>query len=104
MFPKEELDRLQERKALLVLQSEVNRQKLTEDWQRLSSADFWVNEAHGMVRRHPALTAGLAAAGGMLAVRLVRKPGGIIGALGGLGKLASVAVTAWRLFRRQKGQ
>lgn len=102
MFQKEELERLQKQKALLVLQSEANRQKLAEEWQRLSSADFWVNEAHGLVRRHPAMAAALAAAGGMLAARLVRKPGGVIGAIGGLGKFASVAVTVWRLFRRTK--
>lgn len=104
MFQEEELERLQKQKALLVLQSEANRHKLAEDWERLSSADFWVNEAHGLLRRHPAMTTALAAAGGMLAVRLLRKPSGIAGTLGGLGKLASVAFTVWRLVRRQKDQ
>jgi hypothetical protein len=102
MFQREELDQLQKQKALLILQSEANRQKLGEDWRHLSSPDFWVNEAHGIVRRHPAIATGLAAAGGILAVRFLRKPGGIGGALGGLGKLASVAMTVWRLFRRPK--
>ena len=105
MFQKEELARLQQQKALLVLQSEANRQKLAEDWQRLSSVDYWASEAHGLVRRHPAMTAALAAAGGTLAVRLfMRKPGGIAGALGGIGKLTSVALTVWRLFRRKTEQ
>lgn len=104
MFQKEELERLRKQKALLVLQSEANRQKLAEDWQRLFSADYWASEARGMVRRHPAVATALAAGGGILAARLLRKPGGIAGALGGVGRLTSVAFTVWRLFRRQKEQ
>ena len=104
MFQKEELARLQEQKTRLLVQSEVNRRKLTEDWHRLSSVDFWVDEAHGMVRRHPAMTAGLAAAGGLLAARLLRKPSGITGAFGSLTKLASIAHSVWQMFRKQKEQ
>ena len=102
MFQKEELERLKKQKALLVLQSEANRQKLAEDWQRLSSADYWASEARGMVRRHPVVATALAAGGGILAARLLRKPGGIAGTLGGVSRLASVAFKVWRLIRGQK--
>lgn len=102
MFQRQELTRLRRRKAELVLQSEENRRELATDWQRLSSTDFWLREAHGAVRRHPGLVAGLAAAGGVLAVRLLRNSNGMAGTLGRLGRLASVALTVWRLFRGQR--
>lgn len=102
MFQTAELARLEKRKTELVRQSEENRQKLMEHWERLSSSDYWVDEAHGLIRRHPAVTTGLAAAGGLLAVKLLRKPGNIFGALGGVGKMTSIAMTAWRLLRRRK--
>jgi hypothetical protein len=102
MFQKQEIERLRQRKAELVLQSEENRRQLAADWQRLSSAGFWLNAGQDAVRRHPGLMAGLAAAGGVLAVRLIRNSGGATGTWGRIGRLLPVALTVWRLFRKQR--
>lgn len=104
MFQKEELDRLQKRKELLVLQSEANRERLADDWRRLSSPEFWIEEGHEMVRRHPGMTAGLAAAAGMLIVRRLRTSGGIGSAIGGITKLASLAFKVTRFFRKPRDE
>lgn len=100
MFQKREIERLQQQKNLLVMQSDLNRLQLAADWQRLRSPGSWISEAGGLMRRHPVLTAGLAAAAGVLAVQAVRKPGNIAEGIGRLGKLASAAFVAWKLFRR----
>lgn len=102
MFQNQELARLQQRKALLVTQIESNRQKLVDDLRHLSSTDLWIEGAYGVLRRRPAIAAGLAAMGGMLAVRFLGKSGGITGAIGQVGKLASIAGTLWGLFRKKK--
>jgi hypothetical protein len=102
MFGKNELERLRIQKELLVMQSDVNRRLLAADWQRLRSPENWMIEAGRLARRHPLWTAALAAAAGMLAVRVVRKPGSILGGLGRVGKLASSAFTLWKLLRRGK--
>jgi len=104
MFQKEELDRLQKQKELLVLQSEANRQRLADDFQRLASPEFWIEEGQGMVRRHPGMAAGLAAAAGMLIVRRLRSSGGISGAIGVITKLASLAFKVTRLFRKSEDE
>lgn len=99
MFQKARLEQLKAQKDLLVLQSDIHRLQLAADWQRLRSPANWMSDAGGLMRRHPLLTAGLAAAAGVLAVKPFRNPGGIFGALGQAGKLASVALAAWKLFR-----
>jgi hypothetical protein len=98
----EELARLQEQKDLLVLQSEANRQRLASDWQHLASGDWWMNEAGGMMKRHPGYTAALGIAGGMFMVQALRNPGGLMGRLGRFSKLASLAVTGWKVFKNLK--
>lgn len=104
MFQKTELARLQAQKDLLVLQSSANRLLLAAEWQRLRSPEHWLDEAGRLVRRHPLLTAALAAATGVLAVQAVRKPGAVAGGIGRLGKLASLAFTVWKFMRREKSE
>jgi len=104
MFQKAELERRQRQKELLILQSDVNRLRLAADWRRLHSPANWLSEAGNLTRRHPVLTAALAAAAGMLAVKAMRKPGAMIDALGRLEKLAATAFSAWQLFRRAKSE
>ena len=101
MLGKAELERLRLQKDLLVLQSDANRLLLAADWQRLRSPENWMHEAGKLARRHPIWTAALAAAAGVLAVKAVRKPGSVLGGMGRLGKLASTALSVWKLFRRE---
>jgi len=102
MFEKTELARLQAQKELLVLQSDVNRLLLAANWKQLRSPENWVHEAGHLARRHPLWTAALAALAGVLAVQTVRKPGSSLGGIAILGKLASTALSVWKLFRREK--
>ena len=104
MFQKAELARLQARKELLVLESSANRLLLAAEWQRLRSPEHWRDEAGRLVRRHPMLTAALAAAGGLLAVRAVRKPSAVAGGIGRLGRMVSLAFSVWKLMRRQRAE
>jgi len=104
MFQKAELARLQKQKALLVLQSDLNRRLLAADWQRLHSPENWLNEAGRLARRHPIWTAALAAAAGLAAVKSVRKSGTVLGGLGRIGELASVAISVWQMFRGKKSE
>ena len=100
MFEKAELERLRTQKALLVLQSDANRLLLAAEWQRLRSAETWVNEAGSVMRRHPIWTATLAIAAGVLAIKAVRKPG--LGGLGRWGELAAAVFSIWKLIRQNK--
>lgn len=102
MLGKTELERLRMQKELLVLQCDVHRQLLAADWQQVRSPENWLHEAGNLARRHPLWTAALATAAGVLAVKVVRKPGTILGGMGRLGKLASSAFTVWKLFRGKK--
>jgi hypothetical protein len=104
MFQKAELERLQRQKELLVLQSDANRLLLAAGWQRLRSPATWKNEAGNLARRHPIWTAVLAAVAGVLVVKSVRKPGSVLGGIGHLGELASVAFSAWQMFRGRKSE
>jgi hypothetical protein len=98
MFGQAELDRLQQHKQLLVLQSEANRLTLTADLQRLRSMEFWQNETSQAARRHPLLTAALAVGAGIIAFKAVRRPGALLGWLGGLSGVGSALLSAWKLF------
>jgi hypothetical protein len=98
MFGQAELDRLRQHKQLLMLQSEANRLTLTADLQRLRSLEFWQNETSQAARRHPLLTAALAVGAGIVAVKAVRKPGELLGWLGGLSGAGSALLSAWKLF------
>ena len=102
MLQKAELERLRTQKDLLVLQSDVNRMLLAADWQRVRSPEHWMQEAGHLARRHPIWTAALAAAAGVLVVKTVRKPGSVLGGMGRLGKLASMAFSVWKLIRQKK--
>jgi hypothetical protein len=102
MFEKTELARLRAQKELLVLQSDVNRLLLAADWQQLRAPENWLHEAGHLARRHPLWTAVLTAVAGVLAVQTVRKPGSSLGGIARLVKLASTALSVWKLFRQQK--
>jgi hypothetical protein len=102
MFQNAELARLQAQKNLLVLQSSVNRLKLAADCQRLCSPEHWAQEAGRAVRRHPFLIAALAAGAGVMVVRAWRNRGSAWAGIGGLGKLASLAFTVWKLARNAR--
>ncbi len=102
MFEKNELASLQRQKDLLVLQSDANRLLLVADWQQLRSLENWRQEAGNLARRHPLWTAALATVAGVLAVRTARKPGSSLGGIARLGKMASTALSVWKLFRREK--
>ncbi len=102
MFQKTELTRLQTQKDLLVLRSQANRLLLAADWRQLRSPMRWGEEAGRLLQRHPVWTAALATAAGAMAVKAVRNPGTIIGGLGRLGKLASLAFSVWKIVRHQK--
>ncbi|HEX9045488.1 MAG TPA: hypothetical protein VF988_00560 [Verrucomicrobiae bacterium] len=102
MFQKAELKRLQAQKELLVLQSSANRLLLTAEWQQIRSPEPWREEAGHWLRRHPTLIAALAAAGGMMAARAVRKPAGATEGFGKLRRMASLGLMVWKLMRRLK--
>jgi len=102
MFEAKELARLRLQKKQLVLQSELNRLQLISEWQRLRSPDGWLGEGLGLAKRHPIAIAALAAASGVLVTKILRRPGPFLDGFGRLGKLASVAFTAWKLFQRSR--
>ncbi len=81
-------------------QSDANRKRLIADWQQLQSPDCWQIELFGLVRRHPAWTAALALAGGLLARKAVRRPGSFLGGIGRIGKFAAVGLSVWRVLRK----
>ena len=99
MFQAKELARLRLQKEQLASRSDANRLQLISDWQRLRSADGWLEEGVGLVKRHPVALAALATASGLLVTRLLRRPSALINGFGRLGKLASVAIAAWKLFK-----
>ena len=101
MFQNAELERLRLQKDLLVLQCDAKRLLLAAEWQRLRSPENWMNEAGNLARRHPLWTAALATAAGAVAVQALRQPGGILGGLGRFGKMASVALSVWKMFREK---
>lgn len=104
MFQKTELARLQARKELLVLQSSANRLVLAAEWRQIRSPDRWREEAGRLLWRHPMLAAALAAAGGILVTRAMRKPAAVSGRGGRLGRMASLALTVWKLMRSRKSR
>ncbi|HXI70223.1 MAG TPA: hypothetical protein VNN22_07685 [Verrucomicrobiae bacterium] len=99
MFHQAEIARLQKQKELLVLQSDVRRRLLAVDWQRVRAPESWLNEGGNLARRHPLWTAVLAAGVGMLAVEVMRQPGAVAGVIGRLGRLGSLVLAGWKMFR-----
>lgn len=99
MFGQAELARLQQRKRLLMLQSQADRLTLTAEVQRLCSVDYWQREAGQVAGRHPLLTAVAAAAAGFVAIKAVRRPGTLLNMLGGLGGVGSTLWSVWKSFR-----
>jgi hypothetical protein len=102
MLGKGELEKLQLQKSLLLLQSDTNRLLLFAEWQKLRSPETWMNGAGDLARRHPIWTTILGTAAGAFAVRALRKPEAFAGGFGRLGTFASLAITAWKLFKKQK--
>jgi len=90
---------LQQRKQLLVLQSQADRLTLTAEMQRLCSVDYWQREAGQVAGRHPLLAAAAAAAAGFVALKAVRRPGSVMSLLGGLGGVGSTLWSVWKSFR-----
>ena len=99
MFQKAELTRLQAQKQLLVLQIRAHRLLLAADWQQLRSADRWRDDAGRLARQHPVLTATLAPAAGVLAIRAISQPAASAGSHGRLGQLTTLALLVWKLLR-----
>ena len=98
MFGQAELDRLQKRKELLVLQNDANRLTLSTELRRLRSGEFWQSETTQAARRHPLLTAALGIGAGVVALKALRHPGTTLGFLGKLGGIGSTLLSAWKLF------
>jgi hypothetical protein len=101
MFQGKELEQLRLQKEQLVLKSDALRLRLTSEWQRLHSPGSWLGEVAGWAQRRPWLAAALAVVAGASAVRLLRKPGPIMGGIGRLGKLVSVGLVLWKWLQRK---
>jgi hypothetical protein len=101
MFQKAELEHLRAQKDLLVLQSNAHRLALAAEWKQLRAAETWTSGARNLIGRHPIWIAAAAALAGALTVQVVRRPSTLAGGIGRLGKFASLALAAWRLFRRK---
>lgn len=101
MLAKNELARVQQQKELLVLQCDARRLLLIAEGRKLRSPERWLTEAGDLALRHPVWTALLTAASGALAVRTLRNPGLILGGIGQLGKLTTLALSVWRLLGRK---
>ena len=102
MFRKNELELLRMQKELLVTQGDVQRLLLAAEWRQLRSSKNWVGESCGLARSHPIWVSLLGAAAGVLAIKAFSKTDEVSGVMGRMGKYASLALTAWRLFRRMK--
>jgi len=102
MFQRKELEQLRLQKEQLVSQSDANRQRLMSDWQRLQSSEIWLGEILSFSRRHPLWIVTLATVAGTLVAKTLRQPRTIVKRIGQVGKLASMAFSAWRLLRRKK--
>ena len=98
MFGQAELNRLQARKQLLILECQANRLTLAAEWQRLHTSDFWQKETVDVVRRHPWLTSALAVGAGVVAVKLLRQPGALLGLLTKVGGAGSLLMSVWKMF------
>jgi hypothetical protein len=99
MFQRKELERLRLEKEQLVLQSEVNRRRLVSDWRRLQSPESWLGGFLGFAGHRSLTIAALATAAGLLAAKILRKPGRVFEGIGQLGKLVPLILALWRLFR-----
>ena len=99
MFQTAELEQLRLRKELLVLKCDAHRMLLTAEWRRLRSPQSWWSEAGRSARKHPLLTAALGVGAGLIAIKVLRRPGAIIGWLGRLGGAGSTFWSLWKLFR-----
>lgn len=102
MFQRKELERLRLQKEQLVSQSNINREWLVSDWKRLQSSELWLGEVLGFARRHPLWVMSLAAATGTLAAKTLRRPRTYMKRISQVGKLVSVVISAWKLFRRKR--
>ena len=102
MFQRDELASLEARKALLVLESDINRQSLAADWHHLRRPETWVDEVGQAAKRHPIWTAVLSALAGAVAVQSVRKSTAVASGIDRLGKFATMAFSVWKMFKRTK--
>jgi hypothetical protein len=103
MFQRQELACLEARKSLLVLESDINRQTLAADWRHLRRPETWVDEVGQAAKRHPIWTAVLSALAGAVAVQSVRKSTAVASGIDRLGKIATVAFSVWKMFKRARG-
>ena len=102
MFQNKELELLHLQKKQLALRSDINRLRLMSDWEQVRSPRNWLGEGFGLIKRHPLMTAGIAAISGILATKALRRPKAVLGGFGTVGRVASAAFTAWKLFQRAR--
>ncbi|HEU6448141.1 MAG TPA: hypothetical protein VFV23_06880 [Verrucomicrobiae bacterium] len=99
MFGRTELEEIHLRKQQLAAQSDAYRNSLAEDWRKLHSSGFWLDEAFGFLRRHPVGATSLAATAGFLAFKLIRRPRVL---LKGISRMVPLAFSAWKILRKLK--
>lgn len=97
MFGREELAELELRKRALVIESELNRLALRNDWQHLCTATQWVGHmAQWWRQANPWLTLLAPLAGVMTARTVMRGEGGIVSRALGLLKWVRPLLALWR--------
>jgi hypothetical protein len=102
MFQGKELERLRLKREQLAFQSDANRARWISDWQRLKSPESWLDEFLGFTGRHPLSITALATTAGLLAIKILRKPGRVLEGIGQWGKLVPLILALWRLFRMKQ--
>ncbi len=102
MFGTNQLADLQRRKEQLVARSEANRQRLRAEWQQLKLLAAWRSEGLAGRWRRPLWAVAVLLATGLLAGRVVRRPGAWIRGVSAVTRFIPVALTVWRLFRRKR--
>jgi len=97
MFGREQLAELELRKRALVIESELNRLALQNDWQRMRDATQWVGQLTQWWRQaNPWITLLAPIAGAMTARTMVRQEGGIVSRTLGLLRWIGPFLAAWR--------
>lgn len=100
MFHRRQLDALQRRKELLVLQCDATRSLLTLECRRLKSPGLWLGEAGRLAREHPLWTAGLGVVAGAAVARMATRPRQWAGWLRVGMQALPTALSLWRALRK----
>lgn len=108
MFGREELAELELRKRALVIESELNRLALRNDWQQVCEATQWIARvSHWWQQANPWLLLLAPVAGVVTARRVMHGEGGIISRAFGLLKWVRPILGLWRSFMttpQEKGE